>query len=229
MSQFSRCITPTSRMMTNSFQWQSMKYNTHCCLLQRCTHRDYLPIQPCIKGCDKKGPIGTIIANLHVEAKAVMDLVCLLASLTQFKEQQKGDKLSVKHILPQNVIQMGAESRVHSGQRILNRSVRHSLDVRTPSVRNAQFVFGYFNKTDPCLVVLDHKVKASMRKDVYCVECAFTEKDLVATTCQCKAGCRNNGLGNLGTQRILCTHGLVPLAQLSLYYINWWQRNCYMS
>ena len=85
---------------------------------------------------------------------------------------------------------------------------------------SAKFIFAYF-QGDPCLVVLDHKVKASMRNDEYCVECAFTLEHFVASTCECKAGFRNESLHKLGMQRVLCTHGLVPLVQLSLLFFKY--------
>ncbi|CAJ1958104.1 unnamed protein product, partial [Cylindrotheca closterium] len=153
---------------------------------------------------------------MSVAPKDIMNFVCLLSSLTHdFKKRQKGEKkITFEHVVPSCVIEMGKESRVHSGERILKRAIRNTLDPGTQRVDSAKFIFGYF-QGDPCLVVLDHKVKASMRNAEYSVECAFTAEHLVASACKCKAGCRNRSLANLGTQRVFCTLGLFPLLQLS--------------
>ena len=65
-------------------------------------------------------------------------------------------------------------------------------------------------KGDPCLVVQEHKVKASMKSNMCKVQCAFTENNFVSASCHCKAGCENTS-----DEQTLCTHGLVPAMQLS--------------
>jgi hypothetical protein len=165
------------------------------------------------KGSKKGCSIHNIIRDMFVEAKDIVGFISLMSSLTHFKEQGTREKLSAKHVVPENVVQMGLGSRVAGGLnesiRILKRPIRHTLDPLTPRVDKATFNLGYFEGKH-CLIVTEHKVKASMRNDEYSVECAFTENDLIATTCQCKAGCENTG-----KERVLCTHGLVPCVQLS--------------
>lgn len=171
-------------------------------------------IRPIIDDYEKRGPIESIVRYMAAKPRDIMKFVCLLSSLTHFKERESKEALTVEHVVPKNVVLMACGSRVDSGGRLLKRSVRHILDPGTQCIGDAKFVFGYFEEK-PCLVILGHTVKASMKNDEYCVECAFTEDDLVACTCACKAGCKNQGLQKLGADRILCVHGLVPLVQLS--------------
>ena len=74
------------------------------------------PIKTIIDDPDKCGTICNIIHNMTVQSKDVLNLVCLLSSLTYFKTREKGDPLSFEHVVPKNVVEMSSESRVHSGE-----------------------------------------------------------------------------------------------------------------
>ena len=66
--------------------------------------------------------IGSLIRSSEVEPTAVTGLVHLLASLTDIQTRQKGDSLSCTHAVSQNLVNMARNARIHSSQRLIERS-----------------------------------------------------------------------------------------------------------
>lgn len=157
--------------------------------------------------------IGELIHSEDVPIDIVLELVHLLASLTDIKARKKGEKLSYEHSLPKNLINMMRNARVHSGERLCKRSLRHAMDPATPDILNADLCLAKYG--DKVCAIIDHKVKPSMKPRLYATISAFSATDLIATSCDCKSGCRNHGPSNLGKECVLCTHGATLPVELS--------------
>jgi hypothetical protein len=164
---------------------------------------------------NKQSTLEGIVRDMATTPDDIENLLFLLASLTKFEAKMQSERTSFKHVVPANIIQMSDDCRVHTGRRIIARALRHAVDPGTASIANASFLLGYLNDDEPCLIVRDHSVKASMKSESYKVECAFGHQKFIAAVCQCKAGCRNDSSQKLGSERIVCTHSFVPMVQLS--------------
>ena len=73
------------------------------------------PIKSFIGNPEEAGSITDVIRNLSVSAKDIFGLMCLLASLTDIDVRSKGD-VSHKNVVPKNIIAMGSEGHVDSGE-----------------------------------------------------------------------------------------------------------------
>jgi hypothetical protein len=81
--------------------------------------------------------IETLVVDAMIPMDAVVGHVGILASLTRLKGRDKGEKLSYMHVLPTNIIHMAENCRVHTGERLCKRGLRHALDDGTPDVLDA--------------------------------------------------------------------------------------------
>ena len=98
-------------------------------------------------------------------------------------------------------------SRIHSGCRLLKRAVRHAMDPEGVSILSSSCcIIAHMNTTG---LHINHTVKASMKKASYIVKTSFTSTDILAVSCECKAGSSAN-------ENVICVHILPVLLQLSL-------------
>jgi hypothetical protein len=119
-------------------------------------------------------------------------------------------------------------SRFHSGFRLLKRAIRHAMDPQAASILSASgSVIQYGSQVG---LHLRHKVKASMKADVYSVEVSFTKSCIIACKCNCKAGSTER-------DKVVCVHILPVIYQVTLLlfdglgehtiieWANYWNQN----
>lgn len=157
--------------------------------------------------------IETLIVDESIPMEDVSGLIHILASLTKVKGRQKGNKLSFRDVLPSNVISMAENARVHTGGRLCKRALRHAMDKGTPDVLEASLTLAKCG--DDVCIILAHKILASMKTVQYKSRSAITAMDFLAAECDCKAGDANEGVSNLGANKIICTHCMTEPVQLS--------------
>ena len=146
----------------------------------------------------------------------IAGLVDILASLTCVDGRTKGKKgefLTYKHVLPTNVIAMAKSARVHTGERLCKRGLRHALDAGTPDVLGATLSLAKWK--DEVCIILAHRILASFKSVKYRTSTAITVTDFLAVSCECRAGCKNHDQSNLGKSRIICSHCMTEPVQLS--------------
>ena len=133
-----------------------------------------------------------------------------------------------KSLIPKSVLNMANNSRLHEGERLCKRGIRHAMDKASPAMLQSTIslcMYGNNNNnnnnndddTDKNTAIrIKKKVKPSMKAILYDTEVCFNHDSLIACSCTCKAGCRTNSLSKLGTERNFCTHGASILMGLSL-------------
>ena len=168
--------------------------------------------------------IGLLIRSADIDAGAVFGLVHLLGSLVDIPSRKKGEILSSKHAVPHNLVDMARNARVHTSQRLIERGLRHATDRASPDILDGQITLARCNtsdlKGDVC-VIIDNKVRASMKNVEYETKSAITHKHFLASECNCRAGCSNKpspdvALDDIGNGKIICSHGMTLPISLSL-------------
>jgi hypothetical protein len=113
------------------------------------------------------------------------------------------------NVLPTIIIDLARRARIISaGYRLLKRCVRHAMDTAAADVRESK-IFIIKVDNDTIGLVMKHKVRASMRNELYDVTVCFKEKTIMSCDCTCKCGSQNN-------ESILCIHILPCLFQITL-------------
>lgn len=91
----------------------------------------------------KMNKIGELVSSTGIDAVSVFGFVQLLASLTDIKPKNSSQQLTYKHVVPQNLLKMATNARVHSGERLIKRGlVRHATDLATPSIFDGSITLG---------------------------------------------------------------------------------------
>ena len=138
--------------------------------------------------------IGILIRSSEVEPTVVTGLIHLLASLTDIPTRQKGNSLSCTNAVSQNLVNMAQNARIHSSQRLIERSLRHATDIASPDILDGQITLGrYFESSnvsegDVCIII-HNKVRASMKNVEYNAKSAISHNHFLATECNCRARC----------------------------------------
>ena len=87
---------------------------------------------------------------------AIADLIHILALLTGVQPRQKGERMSYKHALPSNVVNMASTFCVHTGERLCKRGLRHALDNGTSDIFLASITLAkHYGKS---CVIIDNDV-----------------------------------------------------------------------
>lgn len=142
----------------------------------------------------------------------VKSIIHILAALVRISPTKVGDATlppALSAVMPTLLVEIANESRVHSGLRLVKRAVCNSMNPNGPDVMDATMKVCELRETGVMVLVLDYKVKASMRNVVYNTQVANSSKDLIACGCSCKCGAENE-------QRILDVHPLSLLYELVL-------------
>jgi hypothetical protein len=133
-----------------------------------------------IKTVDMRN-IGDLIRDPDVKAKHVACLVHVLASLVDLDKKHEKGKITYHHVMPKNLVMFASQGRVHTGERLCKRAVRHSMDPSTPGIIGAQVILGEYD--GEVSLTLSHQVRASMKKCLYNVTSAFSACHLIASSC----------------------------------------------
>jgi len=91
------------------------------------------------------------------------------------------------------------------------------MDPRSPSLVNgrASFCVRDNNGKEEVMMLLDTKVRASMKDQSYNTKVCFSLNSLISCGCQCPCGSRNDGM-------IACVHTFVPMLQMSHLLLDGW-------
>ena len=165
--------------------------------------------------------ISSLIVDDNISATTKSDFISIVASLVDMTQLSQDDKKigdSWRSVMAKNVLQFANDSRVHEGERLCKRAVRHAMDPASPTMFESTVSIGIYKQKS--VIILNNKVKASMRSCLYDVSTCFNSKSFVASSCSCKAGCRIKSLHVLGNERTICTHGMTHLVSLSLCLFN---------
>ena len=120
---------------------------------------------------------------------------------------------------------MANNSRVHEGERLCKRGIRHAMDKASPAMLEPTVSLCTYNNNnnnnnnndeDNTVIRIKNKVKPSMKPVLYETDVCFDNDSLIVCSCTCKAGCRTISSHCLGTERNFCTHGASILAGLTL-------------
>ena len=151
---------------------------------------------------------GAFIRNTMLNNNQRIHIMDLLSKLIQSGQNDYSEKNNrIYSILPNLIIKLAERSRMHSGYRLLKRAVRHALDPEGINILTSNCAFVEYENIIG--LHISHKIKASMKKDLYDVKLTFTSNDILACSCSCKAGSAKE-------EKILCVHILPVLLQLSL-------------
>jgi hypothetical protein len=147
---------------------------------------------------------GRYMKNQQMTTQQKISLTKLLTELTTVPKPNPNEDKVYRVISP--IVRKFADgSRVKTGTRLCKRSCRHGTDPKAVDIRlSSGHVIEYEDEIGICL---QHMVRASMKSAIYKVKVAFTYSNLVACSCNCKAG-------SFGLARIVCVHILPILFQI---------------
>jgi hypothetical protein len=155
------------------------------------------------------------LQDLIMDEKVPLDdaigLIRVLAAYTRVPARRKGEKLSYKHVLPSNIVDIASHCRVHTGERLCWRGLQHALDAGTPDILVGDVTLAKYDGRT--CIIINNEILASMKSILYRGESAFNETELLATSCPCRAGCKNESLDRLGASRVACTHAVARLVE----------------
>ena len=133
----------------------------------------------------------------------IQSIVHMLASLLSMKGDYSKESMklppALENVIPDLIVKFADGARIHSGRRLCSRAVRHSVDPSGPNIMNGQLKICKLSLSEQMVFILSHKVKASMRKDIYLTQVAFSADDLIACQCTCRCGAEKD-------EYILCVH-----------------------
>jgi hypothetical protein len=130
---------------------------------------------------DEKVPLDNAIGSIGV-----------LAAYTRVPARRKGERLSYKHVLPSNIVNITSGSCVHTGEQLCWRGLQHALDAGTPDILVGDVNLAKYDGRT--CAIINNEILASMKSILYCGKSAFNETELLATSCPCRAGCKNKSL-----------------------------------
>jgi hypothetical protein len=109
--------------------------------------------------------------------------------------------------VPTTIVSFAEAARLHEGFRLIMRCLRHAID---PQAFSLIYATGYIvlYEEQPALL-LHHRVKASMKDQLYEVSVCFTEKTIISCQCSCK-------IGAMELERVMCVHVLPVIYQMTL-------------
>jgi hypothetical protein len=108
------------------------------------------------------------------------------------------------------IMNFARNTRVESGERLMKRAIRHALDSKTPPILHAQGLV--IDHDGEIGLVIEDKIAASMKDDVYNVKVGFTHSTLLVSACDCKAGAD----AGCKSGKHICVHCLPVLYKLTL-------------
>ncbi len=132
--------------------------------------------------------ISSFILSNEIEAGVVLGLVHILASLTNIPPKKRGKSLSSNHAISKNVVSMATNARVHTSQQLIERSLQHATDYALPDIFHGQITLGRCNNNDckgDICVIIETKVRASMKSVEYKTKSAITHIHFLASECNC--------------------------------------------
>jgi hypothetical protein len=152
--------------------------------------------------CDTKLMLNDLVETLKI--------MCELVNVNTTRTGDVQDILSRTYsVIPTLIIDMAQKARFDSGgYRLLKRCIRHAMDTFAIDVCQCQLSLVKLMNEQVGLL-MTHKVRASMKTDVYDVTVCFTKSEIQACECSCRCGSKLQ-------DRVLCIHILPCLYQITL-------------
>lgn len=108
----------------------------------------------------------------NLDARSVLGVIHFSASLSIIQQRKVGEKLSFRHAVPLNLLNMAENARIHTSKYLTKRALHHATDCATPDIMNGKLQVGFFE--DDVCVIIDQKVRASMKNVEYNTKAAIT-------------------------------------------------------
>jgi hypothetical protein len=165
-------------------------------------------------------PITTFVFNkggcfLHDKNLSLTDVVgilnvfCELVNINKVTSNNRGDMSSTYSVVPSLMIDLAKRARAaYFGYRLLKRCIRHAMDSYACDIIDAKV--DVVKVHGEIYLTITHKVRASMKQDVYDVIACFNNKTVLACQCSCKCGSNQE-------EKIMCIHILPVMYQVSLF------------
>ncbi len=192
-------INNPGNQIYNNTQTQTIKFP--------CQDANFLKQQTVIAPFDFKDG-GQFITDDRISMQQRVQVLDLMSALINFDDLpiQNEKKSTTERIdysvIPTLLIYFAEGSRLHTGFRLVKRTIRHAMDPTAPPILNARGYLSMYENEVAMTII--HHVKASMKSDVYAVQVSCTKTQLVGCTCTCKAGAS-------GAERVVCVHILPVL------------------
>ena len=149
---------------------------------------------------------GQYISDTDLNINEKIEITYLLAALVDIDNNRNQHTIETYKVLPEILIKFSTMARQHSGYRLCKRAIRHALDPQAIDIFDASGSVVEYNGNKGLMLV--HKIKASMKSDVYKVKLAFTRYTIISCECTCKAG-------SFGQEKVVCVHVLPVLLQVT--------------
>jgi hypothetical protein len=148
---------------------------------------------------------GRYLSSSNLTTFQKIELSELLTELTNTPRIKNTNEDRSYQVIP-HIMRLFAEgSRIQTGYRLLKRAIRHAMDPKAHDIRASKWFV--IQEDGELGLVIQHKVKASMKSTIYNTHVAFTGNKLIACSCDCKAG-------SFWIERVLCVHVLPILFQV---------------
>jgi hypothetical protein len=160
-------------------------------------------LQPIITFDLKKG--ASFIDDDSLNLQEVIDVLQIIQELVNIKKHnhEKDDMQRTYSVIPTLLIDIANHARhEHAGYRLLKRCIRHALDSASVDIQLAKVSVVKVDYETALLV--EHKVRASMKQELYDVTVCFTKQTVIACSCTCKCG-------GQGTEKVLCIQHVLPV------------------
>jgi len=156
---------------------------------------------------------GRFLSDPTLDDGSVIAAVNILGALVDYSVEDpetasKKKTYEVHGVVPTLLRKFAEGARADDGIRVLKRAVRHAVDPKTPTLLNAS---GKVCKhEDTVALLISSAVHASMKDNNYHATVAFSEKDLLAASCECDSGPTE------ADDRHICVHVCSHLCHLVL-------------
>ena len=127
----------------------------------------------------------SVLRDSKLSPSNVADIIILLSELLVYCEEEKMEKKyqqALVSVLPKMIVNFAKGSRLDGAWRLLYRCIRHAIDARSPSfLRSIGAVIQHNGKIG---LLIEGKVRASMKGKDYAGCVAFTRDSLLACSCE---------------------------------------------
>ena len=88
----------------------------------------------------------------NVVARSVLGIIHFFASLSIIQQRKVGEKLSFRHGVPLNLLNMAENARIHTSKHLTKWALCHATDCATPDIMNGKLQVGFF-EDDVCVII----------------------------------------------------------------------------
>lgn len=163
------------------------------------------------------------VDNIIVSNKATfIRIMASFVDLSPLSSKNKKIGDDWKSLIPKAVLYIANNSRLHEGEKLCKRGIRHAMDKASPAILQSTISLCTYNHNrssnnnnsssisndDNTVIRIKKKVKPSMKEVLYETDVCFNYDSLIACSCTCRV------------ERNFCTHGASILIGLTLLLVN---------